>query len=77
MVFVPHAFGIAKWKSRHFLRTISSMGALCYVFDVCLIKYGMKVKNIPLIGSNLISPQHNKHYGIFYQDRNIFESIVK
>lgn len=77
-----HAFALTKWKTMGFLaymdklKTPQNPNITSMYMDQLMRTYGDQVHKIWVIGSNLKSPQMKNHYGLVYQDRRKFPSII-
>ncbi|KAG0580258.1 hypothetical protein KC19_4G160700 [Ceratodon purpureus] len=77
-----HAFGLTKWKTGGLLaymdklKTPNNVNVSVMYFDQLLRTYGEQVHRIWVLGSNLKSPQMNNHYGLVYQDRTNYPSVI-
>lgn len=71
-----HAFGMTKWKTRSFLANMGKLNVSSLYFDQVLRTFGEKVHTIWVLGSNLKSPQAKNHYGLVFQDRRSYPSII-
>lgn len=71
-----HAFGLTKWKTRSFLTDMHKLNVTSMYFDQVLRTFGEQVHKIWVLGSNLKSPQAKNHYGLVFQDRRSYPSII-
>lgn len=71
-----HAFGLTKWKTRSFLSYMDKLNVTSMYFDQFMRTFGEQVHKIWVLGSNLKSPQTKNHYGLVFQDRTHYPSII-
>lgn len=71
-----HAFGLTKWKTRSFLTDMNKLNVSSMYFDQVMRTFGEQVHKIWVLGSNLKSPQAKNHYGLVFQDRRSYPSII-
>lgn len=71
-----HAFGLTKWKTRSFLADMNKLNVSSMYFDQVMRTFGEQVHKIWVLGSNLRSPQAKNHYGLVFQDRRSYPSII-
>lgn len=77
-----HAFGLTKWKTRGFLaymdklKTPRNVNVTSMYFDQLMRTYGEQVHRIWVLGSNLKSPQMKNHFGLVFQDRTNYPSVI-
>ena len=69
-----HAWGIAKWKIKSFLMDILPYRHQIAAFDTILVKYAREHPML-IVGSNLTSPQHSDHKGMFILYISIYKNI--
>ena len=77
-----HAFALTKWKTGGFLsymdqiKTPDNVNITSMYFDQLMRSYGTQVHKIWVLGSNLKSLQMHDHYGLVFQDRTHFPSVI-
>ena len=77
-----HAWGITKWKIKSFLTDILPYRHQIAAFDIILVKYAREHPML-IVGSNLTSPQHSDHKGMYilyisiYKYIDIYNIIIK
>lgn len=71
-----HAFGLTKRKTRSFLADMHKLNVSSMYFDQVMRSFGEQVHKIWILGSNLRSPQAKNHYGLVFQDRRSYPSII-
>lgn len=77
-----HAFALTKWKAGGFLAHFDNIRlpendhAMGIYFDQLMRLYGEQVHPIWVLGSNLRSPQAKDHFGLVYQDRKNYPSVI-
>jgi hypothetical protein len=77
-----HAFGLTKWKTVELLaymekqKKSSNVNSTVLYFDQVMRTYGEQVQRIWVLGSNLMSPQVRNHFGLVYQDRTNYPSVI-
>ena len=77
-----HAFGLTKWKTGQFLAYMDKLkmhknaNVTSMYFDQLMRTYGEQVHRIWVLGSNLRSPQMVNHFGLVFQDRTNYPSVI-
>lgn len=71
-----HAFGLTKRKTKSFLADMHKLNVSSMYFDQVMRSFGEQVHKIWILGSNLRSPQAKNHYGLVFQDRRRYPSII-
>ena len=87
-----HAFGLTKWKAKVFVKEMSELCVkfghihkrICanpcakenYCMGQFLRIYALHCGNIHVVGTNVKSPENPDAFGIFYQNRQRFQSTI-